>query len=217
MARPLVLAHRGVHTVHPENSLDAFRAAFASDADGIECDVQKTKEGVYVIVHDPPSADNPAQPARLSVMLASLPAGAFLNLELKSDTLGTADCAEIFEALRARANPGPLLVSSFEPRLLAYFKARGVPIGLLIGEEAADLGMVGMAREIIRLKPDYLNLPILMFEILGRRRGYLLAAFFKILGFSLAFWTVKKEEVRLVLRLARIIITDDVRGVRERL
>lgn len=215
MGRPLVLAHRGVHTVHRENSLEAFRAAFTSGADGIECDVQKTEEGLYVIVHDPPSANDPAEP--LSAMLASLPAGAFLNLELKSDTLRAADCAQISEALLSRPNPGPVLVSSFEPRLLSYFKAHGVPVGLLIGEEAAKLGTVGMAREIARLKPDYLNLPILMFEILGKPRGFLLAILLKVLGFSLAFWTVKKGEARLVRKLARIIITDDVRGVRAEL
>jgi len=204
-----------VHTVHRENSLEAFHAAFDACADGIECDVQKKKDGSYVIVHDPPSAEAPGEPTLLSGMLASLPGGAFLNLELKSDTLRTSDCAPIFEQLRRRPSAGPLLVSSFDPQLLPYFKARGVAVGLLIGEEAAKLGMIGMAREILHLKPDYLNMPILMFEMLGKRRGFLLAVLLRILGFSLAFWTVNtREEVRLVRSLARIIITDHVDVVR---
>jgi glycerophosphoryl diester phosphodiesterase len=211
--RPIILAHRGLHSVHRENSLPAFRAAFQVNADGIECDVQKTAGGAYVIIHDPPVRG--AKPPALDAMLAALPQGAFLNLELKSDTLQSSDCPPILEALRRRPSPGPLLVSSFEPRLLPYFKASGVPIGLLIGEEAAALGMAGMARQVRRLKPDYLNLPILMFEVLGRRRGLLLARALKALGFSLAFWTVNsEEEIRLVGSLAEILITDEVETVR---
>lgn len=214
--RPLILAHRGVHAVHPENSLPAFKAAFQAGADGIECDVQKTRDGAYVIIHDaPPSSPGRAALPRLEQMLASLPPGAFLNLELKADTLKPPDCAPIYEALSRRPAGCPVLVSSFEPRLLPYFKARGIPTGLLVGEEASKLGLLGITREISRLKPDYLNLPILMFEILGRRRASALARLLRALGFSLAFWTVtRKEEVHLVRKLARIIITDDVEGVR---
>ncbi len=219
--RPLILAHRGLHAVHRENSLEAFSAAFNAKADGIECDLQKSPHGEYVIVHDPPAPAEEgfepgrANPAPLEAMLGSLPPGAFLNLELKSETLTPADCAPIFEALGRRPGPGGLLISSFEPALLPYFKAHGVPIGLLIGEEAAKHGMAWMARQVSLLKPDYLNLPILMFEVLGKRRGLLLALLMRALGFSLAFWTVNgEEEVRLVKKLARIIITDEVQTVR---
>lgn len=156
----------------------------------------------------------PGSPS-LDSMLASLPRGAFLNLELKADTLLPSDCAPIYEALQRRATPGPVLVSSFEPALLPYFKSRDIPIGLLIGEEAAKMGMAGMAREIWRLKPDYLNLPILMFEMLGRRRALLLTRAMRALGFSLAFWTVNSlEEAAMVAKLARIIITDEVESIR---
>ena len=211
--RPLVLAHRGVHAAHPENSLAAFKAAYQGGADGIECDVQKAADGEYVIVHDPPPAP-PGSPS-LDSMLASLPRGAFLNLELKADTLLPSDCAPIYEALRRRPTPGPVLVSSFEPALLPYFKSRGIPIGLLIGEEAAKMGMAGMAREIWRLRPDYLNLPILMFEMLGRRRALLLTRAMRALGFSLAFWTVNSQaEAAMVTKLARVIITDEVESIR---
>ena len=148
-------------------------------------------------------------------MLASLPAGAFLNLELKADTLRPSDCPSVFEALSRRPLPGPVLVSSFEPWLLRYFKAHSTPIGLLLGNEAIKLGWLGMAREILRLRPDYLNLPILMFEVLGRRGARFLTLVFRVLGFSLAFWTVnKKEDVHLVRAMARIIITDEVLTVR---
>lgn len=50
--RVLVAAHRSAHLVHPENSLAAIRDAIAIGADIIEIDVRKTKDGVYVLLHD---------------------------------------------------------------------------------------------------------------------------------------------------------------------
>ena len=50
--RVLVAAHRSAHLVHPENSLAAIRDAIAIGADIIEVDVRKTKDGVYVLLHD---------------------------------------------------------------------------------------------------------------------------------------------------------------------
>ena len=77
------------------------------------------------------------------------------------------------------------------------------------------MGMAGMAREIWRLRPDYLNLPILMFEMLGRRRALLLTRVMRALGFSLAFWTVNSQaEAAMVTKLARVIITDEVESIR---
>ncbi len=48
----MVAAHRSAHLVNPENSLAAIRDAIAIGADIIEIDVRKTKDGVYVILHD---------------------------------------------------------------------------------------------------------------------------------------------------------------------
>lgn len=48
----IVIAHRGVHDVEPENSLAAFNAAVAVGADGIEFDVQATADGALVVIHD---------------------------------------------------------------------------------------------------------------------------------------------------------------------
>jgi glycerophosphoryl diester phosphodiesterase len=48
----MVTAHRSAHLVHPENSLAAIRDAIEIGADIIELDVRKTKDGVYVLLHD---------------------------------------------------------------------------------------------------------------------------------------------------------------------
>ena len=47
-----VWAHRGASGYAPENTLDAFRKAVEMGADGIEIDVQMTKDGELVVIHD---------------------------------------------------------------------------------------------------------------------------------------------------------------------
>ena len=44
-----VWAHRGASGYAPENTLDAFRKAVEMGADGIELDVQMTKDGELVL------------------------------------------------------------------------------------------------------------------------------------------------------------------------
>ncbi len=48
----LVLGHRGQSAKHLENSMEAFRAALAAGMDGFELDVQPTRDGVCVVLHD---------------------------------------------------------------------------------------------------------------------------------------------------------------------
>lgn len=48
----VVYAHRGASEYYPENTLSSFYAGLDMGADGIETDVQKTKDGVLVLFHD---------------------------------------------------------------------------------------------------------------------------------------------------------------------
>lgn len=48
----LVIAHRGFSSRYPENTLLAFEQALALGADGAEFDVQLTRDGVPVVIHD---------------------------------------------------------------------------------------------------------------------------------------------------------------------
>ncbi|MDQ0218048.1 glycerophosphodiester phosphodiesterase family protein [Peribacillus cavernae] len=50
--RPIVAAHRGVPSLSPENTMTSYRQAYDLGADLIETDVQKTKDGHLVIMHD---------------------------------------------------------------------------------------------------------------------------------------------------------------------
>lgn len=47
-----VFAHRGASAYAPENTLEAFALAMEQGADGIELDVQLTKDGEVVVIHD---------------------------------------------------------------------------------------------------------------------------------------------------------------------
>lgn len=47
-----IFAHRGYSFKYPENTMIAFKKAIEYGADGIECDIQRTKDGVLVISHD---------------------------------------------------------------------------------------------------------------------------------------------------------------------
>src|SRR5271169_6843254 len=122
--RPLVLGHRGYRARFPENTLLAFREALTAGADGIECDLQKSADGRYVIIHDPStdrvtgsglevgsssSVDLRALDAGrgerlpfMEEMLSALPQDAYLDLELKEETLVPEDAERIAGILDAR-------------------------------------------------------------------------------------------------------------------
>ncbi|CAN5358290.1 glycerophosphodiester phosphodiesterase family protein [soil metagenome] len=50
--KPIVISHRGLHAVHPENSLPAFRAAVEAGVAWVECDVQRSFDDFPIIIHD---------------------------------------------------------------------------------------------------------------------------------------------------------------------
>ncbi len=50
--RFVVIAHRGVHTHEPENTLTSLRASIKAGVDFVECDLRTTKDGHIVILHD---------------------------------------------------------------------------------------------------------------------------------------------------------------------
>jgi glycerophosphoryl diester phosphodiesterase len=231
--RPLLLGHRGYRARCPENTLLSFRQAITCGAGGVECDLQKSADGRYVIIHDPTtervsgvSGDvarmSGEELRRLDVgrgeriplleeLLSMLPADAYLDLELKKETLTEADCGPIAEILEGGIERERLMISSFESELLLPFRCRGYTVGFLVGEEARARGAVVFAATLLRLRPQYLNLPVQAVEILGVRRAKLLFRVFRACGFSLLFWTVNSiEEAAVVLPYARIVVTDEV-------
>ncbi|WP_173916226.1 glycerophosphodiester phosphodiesterase [Halobacillus sp. Marseille-Q1614] len=52
MRKTLIYAHRGASRLAPENTMAAYQLASESGADGLEIDVQLTKDNVPVLIHD---------------------------------------------------------------------------------------------------------------------------------------------------------------------
>jgi glycerophosphoryl diester phosphodiesterase len=50
--RPLSVAHRGHSIAYPENTLEAYRKAIELGVEMIECDVNVTRDGILVMMHD---------------------------------------------------------------------------------------------------------------------------------------------------------------------
>ena len=48
----IVIAHRGEHRSHPENTLEAIDGAIDAGADFVEMDVRRSQDGRYVLMHD---------------------------------------------------------------------------------------------------------------------------------------------------------------------
>jgi glycerophosphoryl diester phosphodiesterase len=124
---PVVVAHRGASAAHPPgNTLEAFAAAAALGADGVELDVRPTADGALAVHHDPTLPDGRVV---ASLVAAELPGwvpllGAALdacgslgvNVELKADVPGAlgAMAEEAVAELRRRGEPQRWLLTSFD-------------------------------------------------------------------------------------------------------
>ncbi|MDQ3460865.1 MAG: glycerophosphodiester phosphodiesterase [Deinococcota bacterium] len=133
--RPLLIGHRGVRGRLPENSLAAFEAAFGAGLDGIEFDVQRSRDGALVLYHDLylPSGERVTSLTLEALQLealqradATMPTlgglfalarrypGRLLNLEIKAQGFRAAGLEqEVVRQVRASGLASRVLVSSF--------------------------------------------------------------------------------------------------------
>jgi glycerophosphoryl diester phosphodiesterase len=126
---PLVLAHRGGCSPHPENTLAAFRFAHERGVTQIETDVRTTRDGVAIVVHDRSLRARLRGPRysidrityaqlaelsdapRLDEVLLKLPAVTF-NLDLKD----WGSVASVPTVINATSSSGRVRVTSFSDR-----------------------------------------------------------------------------------------------------
>lgn len=157
MTRPRVIAHRGSSAMHAENSWAAFEAAVADGADGIECDVQGTRDGVLVVRHDLTIANRlvaecaaaeieAMEPGlvRLADLLAWAPrANISLLVEVKDP-----DFAVPIGAMAATSQwRDRIVIGSFHGPALAAVKARTPEIGtsLMVGSVVTPEDLLRLA------------------------------------------------------------------------
>jgi glycerophosphoryl diester phosphodiesterase len=165
--RPLVLGHRGASAEAPENTLAAFRLAMEQGADGVELDVWRCSTGEVVVIHDGDAGRVAGAPLRirdaplsalraldvgawkgarfrgeriplLAEVLEALP-GAVVNVELKSNGRDVALAASTARVVAAARAGDRVIVSSFDYRLVAAFRAAAprVATGLLFDADHA--------------------------------------------------------------------------------
>lgn len=208
-------AHRGLHgDAAPENSPTAFAGAIARGL-GIECDVQRSSEGLPVVFHDwelqrltPSQGLVRSRPMRelrsiplngsddripsLADLLNQVAGQVPLLIEVKSkrELRVAAFCRAIRAALEGYR--GPVAVMSFDPRVGAWFarQAPHIARGLVVTEENART-LSGRARRhwaLWHARPDFLAYDV-------RDLPSAFAASQRRRGVPLATWTVRSPEL----------------------
>jgi glycerophosphoryl diester phosphodiesterase len=179
---PVVIAHRGASADAPENTLPAFRLAWAAGTTWVEADVQPTADAVPVLLHDDTvdrTTDGsgavreltaarladldagswkgapPTGVPTLAALVAELTADRRLLLEIKGAHTREQVAAEL-EILHTAAALDRTLVQSFELDALAHVRALlpDEPVGLLVEHLHDDPVAVCADLHAIAYNPD---------------------------------------------------------------
>jgi glycerophosphoryl diester phosphodiesterase len=179
----LNIAHRGASGSFPENTLSAFRAAIDAGAQMCELDVQLTRDGAVVVIHDETvdrTTDGKGEVAELTLAeLKRFDAGAkFKRGTIKGERIPTLDevfavtsgkCGlnielkagglehQVAQIMNARDAFSVSMVSSFEWEFLKKIQQLDsrVRIGLLTDEKPVDLMMNAVAMRAYAINPRY--------------------------------------------------------------
>ncbi len=100
-AFPLIVAHRGASSTHPENTLSSFRAAIELGVPAIELDVRLTADGLPVVLHDPDVARTTDGAGLVHELTAE--EVAMLNAGTVSDPAGVPTLREVLGFVSGRA------------------------------------------------------------------------------------------------------------------
>lgn len=150
---PLIIAHRGFSAIAPENTLSAFKSAIRSKADMIELDVQATKDGTPVVIHDAKVNRTTNGTGKVKNFylwsLRELDAGSWFDQKYKGEKIPTLEEALKFINGRVPVNieiknsgvtekviatvyelgvEKKVLISSFDPRVLRKIKKLKIQI-----------------------------------------------------------------------------------------
>ena len=179
----LNIAHRGASGTFPENTLSAFRAAIDAGADMCELDVQLTRDGAVVVIHDETvnrTTDGTGEVAALTLEeIQRLDAGAkFKGGKVKGERIPTLDevfaatsgkCglnielkgggveAQVAAIMQARNAFADSIVSSFNWDYLKKIQTLhfNIRIALLAEEKPVDLMMNAVAMRAHAINPRW--------------------------------------------------------------
>lgn len=218
------IAHRGLHDRGRgiiENSASAFAAAIERGY-AIECDVQLSRDGIPMIFHDddldrltgvsgPVSARTMAElssyvlldsaagdtPQRFSEFLAQVDGRVLLQIELKQqpDKATTEVLAQtVMDGLKGYR--GPVMLESFDPKLIVEVKKRGaiMPVGIVTyayDEPEWDQHLSDSTKFVLR---HLLHWPVSRFDFISCRDSSLdlrAVKLFRSFGMPVTTWTIK--------------------------
>ncbi|MCH7629608.1 glycerophosphodiester phosphodiesterase family protein [Novosphingobium percolationis] len=209
-------AHRGLHGVGvPENSLAAFRLAMERGL-GIECDVQRTSDGMAVVFHDwdldrltaasGPVIDRKAAQLQDLALLGAegerIPAlrdlldlvngrvPLLIELKSKREMHVVPLCLAVRRLLEGYR--GPVAVMSFDPRVSHWFQRHSPHIvhGLVMTEEGRTTLLARVRRHLAlwHAEPDFLAYDV-------RDLPSRFAASQRRRGLPLLTWTVRSPDL----------------------
>jgi glycerophosphoryl diester phosphodiesterase len=214
--REWTYAHRGLHTEGGavENSPSAFRAALAAGL-GIECDIQRSRDGMAMVYHDwdfarllgraeAGDALDAAEwrtlrysgldegPFGLADLLAMVAGKVPLLIEIKS-RIGydvERSCEIVTRTLEGYA--GRYAIMSFDPRVSRWLRRNSPQTvrGLVMRQDKHVDARIGIARHVALwvARPDFLAFDV-------RALPDRFAASLRASGFPLLTWTVKTPEL----------------------
>lgn len=153
---------------------------------------------------------------RLEDLLDLIPRGRWLNIEIKRETVKPADCPRLADLIVRKRGTDRILISSFAHKLLPAFRARGLITAQLVGESHARFGTGRFVGLLLKTRPDYVNLPLQLFERLGDIQGAIFVWTLRLLRFKISFWTVNEESgFRKICHHSDFVITDEVQKALE--
>lgn len=203
-----ITAHRGYSGRYPENTMEAFEKAVLAGCDEIELDVQMTKDGTAVIIHDE-SVDRTTEghgfvrdytykeirrlnagngqkiPAFEEYAAFAAATGITTNIELKTSIYYYDGIEEnIWNIIRKYKLENKILFSSFNPLSLIKIKVldKKVPCGLLTEEDLGNAGACCHMSGIEFYHPNIMKLQEETVKSCGKN------------GVEINAWTVNEQE-----------------------
>jgi glycerophosphoryl diester phosphodiesterase len=243
-SRPLLFGHRGYSAAAPENTLAAFRALAEHGIPGAELDVQLSRDGELVVVHDfnlrrVTGLDAAVRQTESSAIRA-LDAGSWFSSSFSGQRVPLLDevfeaCAErlyydielkwdlkeangleekVVDCLRRHGLEGRCLLSSFNPYCIA--RLRRLAPDLPTAHIWADTRELPF---LLRHGEASLVLPTPFIKPEARRISRWRAAAYRLLGSRVLAWTVDDEQEagRLLGLGVRGLISNDPVRLREAL
>jgi glycerophosphoryl diester phosphodiesterase len=212
--QPMLLGHRGSPKAKHENTLESFQLALDSGLDGIELDVQRSLDGALVVHHDFHLPDgrliaalrsdeiiNLELPGGLcvptleAVLIWAKSTGAFVNIEIKSESMTSdgreSETVRLIERLGVREQ---VIVSSFNPSSIARvrFANARMETALLYDNEAGSPWYLEDARlaPVLGVKAIHPHFSLVTPELIARAKAR---------GWRVNVWTVNDLELAVKL------------------